>query len=74
MNANNVSSMLVHELDNNTYLQTLENYYMVGLKAHNFVGNVNPSYTTQMNKKTNNGNSKIIKCGSIYNPLKIQKD
>jgi hypothetical protein len=27
-----------------------------------------------MNKKTNNGNSKIIKCISIYNPLKIQKE
>jgi hypothetical protein len=29
--------MVVHELDNNTCLQALENYYMVGLKTHNFV-------------------------------------
>jgi hypothetical protein len=46
MNANNVSIMFVHELDNNAYLQTSENYYMVGLKAHNFISNVNPWYTT----------------------------
>ncbi len=42
MNANNVSIMLIHELDNNTCLQALENYYMVGIKAHNFVNNINP--------------------------------
>jgi hypothetical protein len=41
MNAHNEKVVLVHDLDNNTYLQTLKNYYIINPKAYNILSNIN---------------------------------
>jgi hypothetical protein len=41
MNANKKKAMLVHEMDNNTYLQALKNCYTISPKAYNLVNNIN---------------------------------
>ncbi len=74
MNVNNERVMLVHELNSNTCLQALKNYYIISPKTYNLVSNINHWYITQISKKTNNSNSNIIRCVSVQNSFKIQKD
>lgn len=68
------NAMFVVHLDSDTNFQTLEDYYTIYFKTHNFVNNVSLWHPTNNNKRKNGYKSEVAICTSFYNFSKIQKN